>query len=474
MKRIETIILENLLYGEEFVRKALPFIKEEYFLDESEKIVFRGLSDFINKYTALPTKEALGLQIKSNKNLTDEQFKRCGEIVKELGDEKQVQDWLLKETEAFCKEKSLYNAILESIHIIDGKSKDKTPAALPDILSKALAVSFETSVGHDYLENADSRYEFYHKTEDRIPFDLDLFNQITRGGLKKKTLTIALAGTNVGKSLFMCNLASHCLSIGKNVLYITLEMAEEYIAQRIDANLMDITIDDLEKLPKDIYRKKIERIREKTKGNLIVKEYPTSSASTSDFKILLEELKLKKNFKPDIVFVDYINICSSSRMKMNANLGTYTYIKSIAEELRGLAVQYAVPIFSATQTNRTGFTSTDVGLENTSESFGLPATADLMFAMISTEELEKLNQILIKQLKNRYSSVSTNKRFVIGINRGKMKLFDLEQSAQSGLVDTTPPPKPSSFPAAPARVFRSFPGKSDGEKEDSKFKGWKL
>ena len=468
MKRIETVILENLLYNDEYTRKVLPFLKAEYFTDNNERTVFTAISEFVGKYSALPTKEAVGIVVKESKILTEEQFKKCREIIEALEDEKQIQQWIVDETEKFCKEKSLYNAVLESIHIIEGKSKSRTPAALPDILSKALAVSFDTHIGHDYIEDADSRFEFYHRKESRLPFDLEYFNTITNGGVPQKTLNIILAGTGVGKSLFMCHHAANCLSLGKNVLYITCEMAEERIAERIDSNLMDTTLDDLKALPKDVYDKKMDRIREKTGGKLIVKEYPTASANVNHFRILLEELKLKKRFVPDVIFIDYLNICASARIKMNASVGSYSYIKSIAEELRGLAVEMGVPIFSATQTNRTGFTNTDVGLEDTSESFGLPATADFMFALITTEEMDKLGQVLVKQLKNRYNDTANNKRFVVGINRAKMKLFDVEESAQTNIVNTTPAPK---------QQFKGFTEKKQfGKKDqiDSKFKGWKV
>jgi replicative DNA helicase len=468
MKRIETIILEGLLYNEEYARKVLPFIATDYFQDSNEKIVFGAISEFIGKYSALPTKEAVGILVKESKILTEEQFKKCREIVEALSDEKQNQDWLVNETEKFCKDRSLYNAVLESIHIIEGKSKNKTAAALPDILSKALAVSFDTHIGHDYIEDSDSRYDFYHKKESRIPFDLEYFNTITNGGVPQKTLNIILAGTGVGKSLFMCHHAANCLSLGKSVLYITCEMAEERIAERIDANLMDTSLDDLKSLPKDVYDKKMDRIRQKTQGKLIVKEYPTASANVNHFRILLEELKLKKRFKPDVIFIDYLNICASARIKMTGSVGSYSYIKSIAEELRGLAVEQSVPIFSATQTNRTGFTNTDVGLEDTSESFGLPATADFMFAIIATEEMDKLNQVLVKQLKNRYNDIASNKRFVVGINRAKMKLFDVEESAQKDLVDTTPAPQ------ATVKAFKPSVGRKPEFNKDSKFKGWKV
>ena len=481
MKRIETVILENLLYNEEYTRKVLPFLKSEYFGDPNEKTVFASISEFVGKYSALPSKEAVGIIIKESKILTEEQFKKCREMVEALGDEKQNQQWLVDETEKFCKDKSLYNAVLESIHIIEGKSKTKTPAALPDILSKALAVSFDTHVGHDYIEDADTRYEFYHKKESKLEFDLAYFNTITNGGVPQKTLNICLAGTGVGKSLFMCHHAANCLSQGKSVLYITCEMAEERIAERIDANLMDTPLDDLKVLPKEVYDKKMQRIREKTKGKLIVKEYPTASANVNHFRILLEELKLKKNFKPDVIFIDYLNICASARIKMNASVGSYSYIKSIAEELRGMAVEQGVPIFSATQTNRTGFSSSDVELTDTSESFGLPATADFMFALITTEEMDKLGQVIVKQLKNRYNDTANNKRFVVGINRSKMKLFDVEESAQQGLIDavannTTQQKK--QFGGNPkfqqGQGDRPSFGRKPSGDFDSKFKGWKV
>jgi replicative DNA helicase len=348
----------------------------------------------------------------------------------------QDDEWLYEKSEKFCKDKAVYNAIMESIHIIDGKNETQTENAIPEILSEALSVSFDTHIGHDYIEDADERYEFYHKAESKIPFDLEMFNTITQGGTPNKTLNMILAGTGVGKSLFMCHHAAACLSQNNNVLYITCEMAEERIAERIDANLMDITMDDMKSLPKQIYDKKLETATQGCTGKLIVKEYPTATAHANHFRALLDELKLKKKFIPDIIFIDYLNICASSRMKQNANVNSYTYIKAIAEELRGLAVERNVPIFSATQTNRSGFNNSDVGLEDTSESFGLPATADLMFALISTEELEEANQMMIKQLKNRYNDVITNKKFVVGINRAKMKLFDVDPHEQTGLVDT--------------------------------------
>ena len=380
------------------------------------------------------------LASKESKNITDEDFKSCEEYLKEIDKhnrelETPNQEWLIDKTEKFCQEKAIYNAVRNSITILEGKDKTNDKGSIPKLLSDALAVSFDNSIGHDYLENSDERYEFYHRKEERIPFDLEFFNKITKGGLPAKTLNIALAGTGVGKSLFMCHVAAGCMSQGKNVLYITLEMAEEKIAERIDANLLNVSIDNLMELPKDIYDKKVKRVKEMTTGKLIIKEYPTASASAIHFRTLLNELNLKRNFVPDIIFIDYLNICCSSRIKAGANVNSYTYVKSIAEELRGLAVEFGVPIVSATQTTRSGYTNSDPGLEDTSESFGLPATADLMFALISSEELEALNQIMVKQLKNRYSDPTTHKRFVLGIDRSKMKLYDVEQDAQMGIAD---------------------------------------
>jgi len=394
------------------------------------------------------------LSVKERRTLTDVEVEKSdtylAEIEKLKGEESKIQ-WLVDKTEKFCQEKAIYNAVLGSISILDGKDKNHDKGQIPKILSDALSVSFDNSVGHDYLENSEERYEFYHRKEERIPFDLEFFNRITKGGLPAKTLNIALAGTGVGKSLFMCHVAAGCMSQGKNVLYITLEMAEEKIAERIDANLLNVTIDDLMELPKDMYEKKVERIRRMTTGKLIIKEYPTASASTTHFRTLLNELNLKKSFVPDIIFVDYLNICCSSRIKPGSNINSYTYVKSIAEELRGLAVEYGVPIVSATQTTRSGFTSSDPGLEDTSESFGLPATADLMFALITSEELEELNQIMVKQLKNRYADPTHYKRFTVGIDRAKMKLYDVEQSAQQGIADAGDTPKPQ-----PRKSFDGF------------------
>jgi len=438
--KLEQTILRNLIQNEDYLRKALPFLKDEYFTDRTEKVIYDEILSFTNAYNSTPSVEAITLAIKERRNLTNEEVEKCETYLQEIEqssktEQKTDNNWLIDKTEKFCQEKAIYNAVLNSISILDGKDKTNDKGAIPKILSDALAVSFDNSVGHDYLEDSDGRYEFYHRTEERIPFDLDYFNKITKGGLPTKTLNIALAGTGVGKSLFMCHVAAGAMSQGKNVLYITMEMAEEKIAERIDANLLNVSIDDLMKLPKDMYDRKVKRVKEMTTGKLIIKEYPTASASAVHFRTLLNELNLKKSFVPDIIFIDYLNICCSSRIKAGANINSYTYVKSIAEELRGLAVEFGVPIVSATQTTRSGFTSSDPGLEDTSESFGLPATADLMFALISSEELEALNQIMVKQLKNRYSDPTAYKRFVLGIDRSKMKLYDVEQDAQSGLAD---------------------------------------
>ena len=436
--KLEQTILRNLIRNEDYLRKVLPFLKTEYFTDKIEKIIYDEIHKFTETYNSTPTIEAIGLAIKERRNLSDEDLEKSESYLNEIAsfkDEESKTQWLTDKTEKFCQEKAIYNAVLTSISILDGKDKSHDKGAIPKVLSDALAVSFDNSVGHDYLENSNERFEFYHRKEERIPFDLDFFNKITKGGLPAKTLNIALAGTGVGKSLFMCHVAAGAMSQGKNVLYITLEMAEEKIAERIDANLLNITIDDLMDLPKEMYDRKVEKIRRMTTGKLIIKEYPTASASTTHFRTLLNELNLKKSFIPDIIFIDYLNICCSSRIKPGSNINSYTYVKSIAEELRGLAVEYGVPIVSATQTTRSGFTSSDPGLEDTSESFGLPATADLMFALISSEELEQLGQIMVKQLKNRYADPTHYKRFTLGIDRAKMKLYDVEQSAQEGIVD---------------------------------------
>ena len=433
---IERTTLSNLVYNEPYARKVLPFIKPEYFSDRHERVVFEEINLFMEKYGNQPTKEALSIELDNRKDLNEDEFKSVQQIVETLSNAQVDMQWLVDTTEKFCKDKAVYNAILNGIQIIEGKDKQHTAEAIPSILSEALAVAFDQNVGHDYVENGEERYEFYHKKEEKLEFDLDYFNKITKGGLPQKTLNIALAGTGVGKSLFMCHMAASTLMQGKNVLYITLEMAEERIAERIDANLMNITMDDLHELPKKMFTDRLSKIQTKTNGKLIIKEYPTASAHTGHFRSLLKELALKKSFRPDIIFIDYLNICASSRFKGNANVGSYFYIKAIAEELRGLAVENNVPIMSATQTTRGGYANSDIGLEDTSESFGLPATADLMFALISTEDLESLNQIMVKQLKNRYNDPGLNKRFVVGIDRARMKLYDCEQEAQDDIIDS--------------------------------------
>ena len=465
--KLEQTILRNLIRDEDYLRKVLPFLKGEYFGDKVEKALFGEISGFVQTYNGTPTTESIGLAIKERRNLSDEEVEKCFSYLSEIDSfdrEEPKKEWLIDKTEKFCQERAIYLAVLDSISILDGKDKTADKGAIPKILSDALAVSFDASVGHDYLEDSDDRFEFYHRKEERIPFDLDYFNKITKGGLPTKTLNIALAGTGVGKSLFMCHVAAGCMSQGKNVLYITMEMAEEKIAERIDANLLNVSVDDLMELPKDIYDRKVQRVREMTTGKLIIKEYPTASASVTHFRTLLNELNLKKGFRPDIIFVDYLNICCSSRVKAGANVNSYTYVKAIAEELRGLAVEFGVPIVSATQTTRSGYTSSDPGLEDTSESFGLPATADLMFALISSEELEALNQIMVKQLKNRYSDPTHHKRFVLGIDRSKMKLYDVEQDAQIGLADAGTKPKPD-------KPLNSF---GNREKPQNKFGGFKI
>jgi replicative DNA helicase len=443
--KLEQSILKNLVYNEEYLRKVLPFLKTEYFSDSVERTLFNEITSFTETYNNTPTVEALSIAIKERRNLTADEVQRCEDYLSDIEKNKSAEtevQWLVDKTEKFCQEKAIYNAVLGSISILDGKDKTNDKGAIPKILSDALAISFDTTVGHDYLQDSDERYEFYHRKEERIPFDLDIFNKITKGGLPAKTLNIALAGTGVGKSLFMCHMAAGAMVQGKNVLYITLEMAEEKIAERIDANLLNVTLDDLMELPKDLYDKKVERVKSKTTGKLIIKEYPTASASTIHFRTLLNELNLKKSFIPDIIFVDYLNICCSARIRAGSNINSYTYVKSIAEELRGLAVEYNLPIVSATQTTRSGFTSSDPGLEDTSESFGLPATADLMFALITSEDLEALGQIMVKQLKNRYNDPSYYKRFTVGVDRAKMKLYDIDQSGQMNITDAGHDDKP--------------------------------
>ena len=420
------------------MRKVLPFIKPDYF-QGVYKTLFKEAGKYVAKYNKLPTSETLVIELSDSQTMSDEQYQMSMDIVPQLFTYEKIDiDWLLDSTEKWCQDRALFNAVMESISIIDGKHESLTKNALPEILSKALGVSFDKNVGHDYVENAEERYEFYHTEEDRIPFDLELFNTITKGGVPNKTLNICLAGTGVGKSLYMCHVAASALAEGKNVLYITMEMAEERIAERIDANLLNVPIDQLDKMSKDMFTTKVANLARKTTGKLIIKEYPTGSAHTGHFRALLNELKLKKQFEPDIIFIDYLNICASSRMKtMGGSINSYTYIKAIAEELRGLAVEFNVPLFSATQTTRSGYSNSDVGLEDTSESFGLPATADLMFALISTEELEQMGQLMVKQLKNRYNDPTHHKRFVIGVDRSKMRLFDVDESEQS-LTDDTP------------------------------------
>ena len=434
--RIEEKILSNLIHDEHYCRQVVPFIKKDYFADRKEAILAEEIVKFFTEYNKPLTKDILSIEVGNRRDLNDKEANEIQEYIKSLSTEPVNDEWIVKSTEQFCKDKAVYNAILKGISIIDGRDKNQTPDAIPSILSDALAVSFDNHIGHDYLDDSDSRFDFYHRVEEKISFDLEMFNKITKGGLSKKTLNIALAGTGVGKSLFMCHVAASSLTQGNNVLYITMEMAEERIAERIDANLMNITMDELKVIDKDIFDNRVKKIQSKTQGKLIVKEYPTASAHAGHFRALLDELKLKKEFVPDIIFIDYLNICSSARVKGGANVNSYTLVKSIAEELRGLAVEHNVPIVSATQTTRSGFANSDPGLEDTSESFGLPATADFMFALVSNEELQELNQIIVKQLKNRYNDPSYYKRFVVGIDRAKMKLYDVEASAQTGLSES--------------------------------------
>ena len=432
--RLETTILNNLFFQEDYTRKVLPFLKEEYFGLRTEKILFKEVYKFVEKYNNLPTKESILIELSQRKDINEEEHNTLKDYVNSITKLDSDPQWLLDTTERFCKDKAVHNAVLDGIKILDKKDSKRTPEAIPSILADALAVSFDQHIGHDYIDDADDRFKWYHTKETKYQFDLDYMNRITKGGVPSKTLNIALAGTGVGKSLFMCHCASAYLAQGLNVLYITLEMAEERIAERIDANLLDVTMDDLHTMPKDLYDNKIEKIRQKTGGKLIIKEYPTASAHAGHFRALFNELALKKSFKPDVVFIDYLNICASSRFK-GGNIGSYFYIKAIAEELRGLAVEFNVPLFSATQTTRTGFMSTDIGLEDTAESFGLPATADFMFAIISNEDLEALGQLKIKQLKNRYNDPGINRSFIIGVDRAKMRLYDVGQQAQN-IVDS--------------------------------------
>ena len=442
MEQLQTHILSHLLNNEEYCRRVIPFIKKEYF-EGSHKTVFDLIVSFVGTHNKLPTGKVLELELRKI-NAHEDVLNQASVLITEITDKSDVDtDYLIQESEKWCKERAVYNAIMESIQIIDGKDTQRSEGAIPEILSDALGTSFDQAIGHDYVDNSDERFDFYNTKEDRIPFDLDYFNKITKGGLPNKTLNIALAGTGVGKSLFMCHCAASVLEQGKNVLYITMEMAEERIAERIDANLMNLPIERLSSLPKGVFNEKIQKIAKSSIGKLIIKEYPTGAAHTGHFRALLNELKLKKDFKPDIIYIDYLNICSSSRMRgLGGSINSYSYIKAIAEELRGLAVEFNVPIVSATQTTRSGFSNTDVGLEDTSESFGLPATADLMFAIISTEELEELGQLLIKQLKNRYNDPTKYRRFVIGVDRSRMKLYDVEESAQSDIMSDMTPDKP--------------------------------
>jgi len=434
-----------LIYNEEYIRKVLPFIRPDYFSDNAEKIVFKEIFDFLNQYKNPPTHEALVINFTEKKNLTEPQVQEAIELLNKVHsdkDEPTETQWLIEQTEKFCQDKAIYNAIMESVSILDSKNEKRTKGEIPQLLSDALGVSFDNNIGHDYTQDFDSRYDSYHRVESRIRFDLDLFNKITKGGLPIKTLNIALAGTGVGKSLFMCHVAAGNLSQGQNVLYITMEMAEEKIAERIDANLLNIDLDELRTISKEDYLRKFSALKSKTQGKLIIKEYPTAGASVLHFRALLNDLALKKNFRPDIIFIDYLNICCSARIKPGANVNSYSYIKAIAEELRGLAVEFALPVVSATQTTRSGFSNSDPGLEDTSESFGLPATADFMFALVTNEELEALNQILVKQLKNRYGDPNLYKRFVLGVDRSKMRLYDVEESAQQDIADAGIPDKP--------------------------------
>ena len=457
MMRLEQTILKNLVYNEEFTRKVLPFIEADYFSESIERKVFVEIHDFVNQYEKLPTHEVLVINFTEKKELTEDEVSKTIELLQEIKkskDEEVELNWLIDQTEKFCQDKAIYNAIMNSVSILDDKNTKKSKGEIPKLLSDALGVSFDSHIGHDYINDFSERFDFYHKVENRISFDLDIFNKITKGGLPIKTLNVIMAGTGVGKSLFMCHMASACISQGDNVLYITMEMAEEKIAERIDANLLNISLNDLRSVSKEDYEAKFNVLKAKTQGQLIIKEYPTAAASTLHFRALLSELALKKQFRPDIIFVDYLNICTSSRIKPGNNINSYTFIKAIAEELRGLAVEYELPIVSATQTTRSGFTNSDPGLEDVSESFGLPATADFMFSIVSNEELEQLNQILVKQQKNRYADPTYFRKFIVGVDRAKMKLYDVEQSGQDGILDS---------------------GQDDpDDKPDDKFGNWKI
>lgn len=442
--RIEDQIIGNLIVSDAYARKVVPFLLPEYFVERTDRVIFEEYNKYFSQYNSTPTPDVLKIEVGNRKDMNEEEMKRINATLDGISKDATNLDWITDTTEKFCKDKAVYNAIINSIKIIDGRDKMRTQDAIPDLLSKALAITFDSSVGHDYLDDSDARYDFYHRVEEKIPFDLDMLNKITNGGLSKKTLNIILAGTGVGKSLAMCHFAAANLMMGKNVLYITMEMAEERIAERIDANLLELSMDSLKMVEKRVYDTRIDKVRNKTTGKLIVKEYPTASAHAGHFRALIEELRMKRNFTPDVIYIDYLNICSSQRMKMGGSVNSYTYIKAIAEELRGLAGEYKVPLVSATQTTRSGYANTDPGLEDTSESFGLPATADLMLALIATEELDQMNQIMVKQLKNRYSDPNFYKRFVIGVDRKQMKLYNVEMSAQlhiegQGTVDDDTP-----------------------------------
>jgi len=456
MEKVEFLILRNLLYNEQYLRKVVPFIKSEYFEDFNQKVVFEEISSFVQEYSQPATKEVLCIEIEKRQDINDSTFREITNLVSSLEDVPSEFQWLCDTTEKWCRDRAIYLALMESIHIADGQDQKKNRDAIPSILSDALAVSFDTHIGHDYLEDYEARYESYHRKEDRISFGLEYLDRITKGGIPNKTLNIALAGTGVGKSLFMCHFASSVLLQGKNVLYITCEMAEEKIAERIDANLLNVNIQEITDLPKQMFESKVTNLAQKTQGTLIIKEYPTASAHSGHFKSLLNELALKKSFRPDIIFIDYLNICASERYRSGGTVNSYSYIKAIAEELRGLAVEANVPIVSATQTTRSGYGSSDVELTDTSESFGLPATADLMFALISTDELEELGQIMVKQLKNRYNDLSVYKRFVLGIDRAKMRLYDCEQSAQNDILDSGQDEEYTYEEAKPKKSFEGF------------------
>ena len=456
MDKVEILILRNLLYNEEYLRKVVPFIKADYYEDSNQRIVFEEIEKFVHEYNQPATKEVLCIEVEKRQDINDTSFQEITKLISYLEEVPTDYDWLCDTTEKWCRDRAIYLALMESIALADGKDKDKDRGAIPNILSNALAVSFDTHIGHDYLIDYEERYEAYHRKEDLIPFDLEYFNKITKGGLPNKTLNIALAGTGVGKSLFMCHVASSALLGGKNVLYITLEMAEEKIAERIDANLLNVPIQEITELPKLMFEDKVTKLANRTQGSLIIKEYPTASAHAGHFRSLLNELALKKSFRPDIIFIDYLNICASERYRAGSNVNSYTVVKAIAEELRGLACEANVPIVSATQTTRSGYGSSDVELTDTSESFGLPATADLMFALISTEDLEGLGQIMVKQLKNRYNDPTIFKRFVVGIDRAKMRLYDCEQSAQDDILDSGQEEEYTNEEQKPKKSFEGF------------------